>query len=328
MTLNTTGRACALAAILALSAGGARAQGGSTAVQTVDTMNQLWGRHAGLRANHAKGVVTEGTFTPTAEGRALSTAALFAGPPVPVTVRFSDATGLPTLPDGEDAANPHGMSLKFHLAAGDVDVVTNSLLIFPVATGEEFRDLLQAAAASPKDAPKPTKIEQFVAAHPSVAAATTGVGTPSSLARETYNGVNAFIFVDAAGKRQPFRFQFAPVAGTEHLNPPDTAKWPADYLMTELPERLAKGPVAFRMMAQLAGPDDPTKDATKAWPSDRRMVDLGMVTLTKAVANSTEVEKHLQYLPTRLTPGIEPSDDPLINARVQSYVISFGRRAQ
>jgi catalase len=306
--------------------GTAFAQGGSTAVQTVDIMNKLWGHHPGVRANHAKGIVTEGSFTPSAEGRALSMATLFAGPAVPVTVRFSNSTGLPALPDGEEAANPHGMSLKFHLSSGDVDVVTNSLHIFPVATGEEFRDLLQAAAESPKDAPKPTKVEQFVAAHPSVVAATAGVGTPSSFARETYNGVNAFIFVDAAGKRQPFRFQFVPVAGTEHVG--DSAKWPPDYLQTELSQRLGKAPVAFRMMAQLAEPGDVTKDATKAWPDDRRMVDLGTVTLTKADANSAEVEKGLRYLPSRLTPGIEVSDDPLISARVQSYVISFGRRAQ
>ena len=140
--------------------------------------------------------------------------------------------------------------------------------------------------------------------------------------------MNAFIFVDAAGKRQPFRFQFVPVAGPEHVSPAESAKWPADYLQTELPQRLGKAPVAFRVMAQLAAPGDDTKDATKAWPADRRMVDLGTVTLTKADANSAEVEKGLRYLPNRLTPGIEVSDDPLINARVQSYVISFGRRAQ
>jgi len=50
--------------LLALPSTCAWAQGGSTAVQTVDTMNTLWGRHPGMRANHAKGVVVEGSFIP------------------------------------------------------------------------------------------------------------------------------------------------------------------------------------------------------------------------------------------------------------------------
>ena len=79
-----------VAALLAAFATPALAQApaapASTAAQTVDVMNKLWGRHPGLRANHARGVVAEGSFTPTAEAAELSTASIFAGKPVPVTV--------------------------------------------------------------------------------------------------------------------------------------------------------------------------------------------------------------------------------------------------
>jgi catalase len=162
----TTAIAVGLACTLAT---GAWAQGTSTAVQTVDAMNKLWGKHPGMRANHAKGVVVEGSFKPSPAAKALSKANIFAGPVVPVTVRFSDSTGLPTLPDGSAGANPHGMAIKFHPAGGDpVDVVTNSLAFFPVATGEEFAELLQALAVSGPDAPKPTAAEKFIATHPAV----------------------------------------------------------------------------------------------------------------------------------------------------------------
>ena len=134
--------------------------------------------------------------------------------------------------------------------------------------------------------------------------------------------------MDAAGKRQPFRFRFVPVAGEEHIKPEDAAKLPPDYLLTELQQRLAKGPVAFRMMAQLARPGDQTNDPTQPWPADRELVDLGTITLAKAVPDQAAAQKALHYLPNRLTPGIEVSDDPLIDARVRAYVISFGRRAQ
>ncbi len=315
-------------ALLGLSAS-AWAQGGTTATQTVDVMNQLWGRHPGIRANHAKGVVVEGSFAPTPEAATLSKASLFRGEPVPVTVRFSDSTGLPTLPDGSNDANPHGMSMKFDLpGGGEMDVVTNSLAFFPVATGEEFRDLLVALAASGPDAAKPTKAEQFIGAHPSVLKSFASATTPTSFAREIYNGIDAFIFVDAAGKRQPFRFQFVPAAGAEHMAAADAAKQPSDFLIDELPQRLAKEPVAFRVMAQLASPGDQTKDPTQPWPADRRMADLGTITLTKAAADSKAAERTLHLLPNRLPAGIEVSDDPLITARVQSYVISFGRRTQ
>jgi catalase len=314
-------------ALLALATPLAGASAQSTATQTIDTMNKLWGSHPGMRANHAKGVVVEGSFAPTPDAASLSKASIFAGPSVPVTVRFSDSTGLPALPDGGDAANPHGMSIKFHKADGGVvDVVTNSLAFFPVATGEEFLELLQDLAASGPDAPKPTKVEQFIAAHPAVPKAFGSVATPSSFARETYNGVDAFVFVNAAGTRQPFRFQIVPVAGVEHLSKDDAAKMPPDFLVDELPRRLATAPVAFRLMAQLANPGDQTKDPSQPWPADRRMVDMGTITLTKAVADNAKAQHDLRYLPNDLEPGIEVSDDPLIDARVRAYVISFGRR--
>ncbi|MGI4943088.1 MAG: catalase family peroxidase [Janthinobacterium lividum] len=324
--------AVVLAAALAVGAPAlaqAPAAPASTAVQTIDVMNKLWGRHPGLRANHAEGVVVEGSFSPTPEAAGLSSAAIFAGKPVPVTVRFSDATGLPDLADGADAANPHGMAIRFRPeGATYVDVVLNSLPYFPVATGEEFAQLLQAASESGPDAPHPTKIEQFIATHPAAAKAGAGVRTPTSFARESYNGVDAFIFVNGKGERQPFRFQFQPVAGGEYLDKDAAAKRAPDFLRAELPERLKAGKAEFRVMAQLANPGDQTKDPTQPWPTDRRMVNLGTLTLTGAVADQAEAQKALRFLPNHLQPGIEVSDDPLIDARVRSYVISFGRRSQ
>jgi catalase len=326
------GGTVAMAAALILSCvrvPAAFADDSSVAEQTVDAMNKLWGQHAGMRANHAKGVVVEGSFTPTKEAAALSKAVLFKGGTIPVTVRFSDSTGLPDLPDGSAGANPHGMSVKFHLPDGnEVDIVENSLKFFPVATGEEFRDLLRAIAESGPNAAKPTKLDTFVGSHPAVPGAFGSVATPVSFARETYNGVDAFVFIDAAGKRQPFRFEVVPFEGVEHLSPADAEKRKPDFLMEELPTRLAAGSVKFHLMAQLAEPGDQTKDPSKPWPDDRKLADLGTITLTKAVADSATAQKALLFLPGNLTDGIEPSDDPLIDARNQAYAVSFGRRSQ
>jgi catalase len=329
MALTGIGRAAVLgAALLWLSPAPARAADEvPLPEQIVDIMNQLWGRHAGFRANHAKGLVAEGRFTPSGAGAALSTASLLQGAATPVTVRFSDATGLPAIPDGAGDANPHGLSLKFHLADGsEMDIVANSLKLFPVATGEAFRDLLQAVLDSGPGVARPTPVERFVAAHPAVPRALASVATPVSLARETYNGINAFVFVDGTGKRQPFRFRIAPVLGNAHLAPADAARQPVDFLMDEMGERLAREPVAFRLLAQIAEPGDPTDDPTRPWPEDRELVDLGGIDVTGLA--DAETDRTLLFLPSNVPGGIEPSDDPLIELRSEAYPISFARRSE
>jgi catalase len=294
--------------------------------QLVDALNKVFGVHPGFRANHAKGIVAEGNFKASPEAAGLSRAALFNGSPIPVTVRFSDATGIPNIPDGSANANPHGMAIKFHLPNGaDTDMVINSLKFFPVATGEDFRDLLLALAESPPNAPKPTKFEQFAASHPSVPAAFATVSTPDSFADEEYYSIDAFVFVNATGARQAVRYQMIPER-VVHLAAADAATQPPNFLMDELPERLKHGPVTFHLRAQLATAGDSTKDPTIAWPNDRKSVELGVLTIDKVIADSAEAEKKLLFLPGALTEGIEKSDDPLIDIRDGAYALSFSRR--
>src|SRR6266481_4362780 len=156
-------------------------------VEIVDALNKRYGVHPGFRANHAKGIVVEGSFTPTPEAAALSRSPLFAGAELPVTVRFSDSGGTPDLHDAAPAANPHGMAIKFHLPNGvDSDIVVNSFKFFPVATPEDFRDLQLAVAASPPGAPRSSQLEAFLKSHPSVEKAIATLGTPASFAEEEY----------------------------------------------------------------------------------------------------------------------------------------------
>src|SRR4051812_24361337 len=123
--------------------------------EIVDALYKRYGVHPGFRSNHAKGIVMEGKFDPTPQAAELSRSPILAGATIPVTVRFSDAGGMPDLHDASPAARPYGMSIKFHLPGGvDSDIVTNSLKIFTVATPEDFRDLQLAAATSPPGAPK------------------------------------------------------------------------------------------------------------------------------------------------------------------------------
>ena len=84
--------------------------------------------------------------------------------------------------------------------------------------------------------------------------------------------------------------------------------------------------MTFHLAVQLAGPSDSTKDPTQPWPDDRKVVDLGTLTIEKSVVDNIEAEKSLLFLPGQLTDGIEPSDDPLIDVRDRTYPVSFSER--
>jgi catalase len=296
--------------------------------QIVDLANKLNGPHPGFRAFHAKGIVVEGSYKASPEAGRLSRATLFNGDTIPVTVRFSDGSGMPNVADGSPTANPHGMAIKYHLPSGeDTDMVTNSLKFFPVGTADDFRDLLLAIIASPPDAPKPTKLEQFFANHPNAPKALGSAATPDSYADEEYHGINAFIFVNKAGQRQAVRYLVVPER-LVHLTAEDSAKQSPDFLSDDLTKRIAQRPVVFHLKAQLAASGDQTKDASEPWPDDRKVVELGVLTLSKLVPDSSAAEKKLLFVPAALTDGIELSDDPLPTARTAAYAESFARRSQ
>jgi len=136
-----------IAFMLVAALGPLQAQDTTVETQLVDAMNKLYGVHPGFRANHAKGVVVTGSFKAAPQAARLSKAVLFAGGTIPVTVRFSDATGVPDIPDGSGLANPHGMAIKFQLPDGsETDMVLNSIKFFPVSNGADFRDMPLATA--------------------------------------------------------------------------------------------------------------------------------------------------------------------------------------
>jgi catalase len=314
------------ALILAAGLGPVAAQDAALETQIVDAMNKVYGVHPGFRANHAKGIVAEGTFMATPDATRLSKAVIFNGSPILVTVRFSDSTGIPNLPDGSALANPHGMAIKFHVPdGGETDMVINSLKFFPVSSGADFRDMLLAVAESPPGAPKPTKLEQFAASHPNMPRALATVQTPDSFADEEYYGVNAFILVNDKGERHAVRYVMAPEK-LVHLTAEEAAKTAPDFLINELPARVARGPVTFHLKSQLASPGDSTKDASIPWPKSNEVVELGVLTIDKSVPDSLEAQKKLLFLPGQLIEGIEPSDDPLIGVRDGAYAVSFSRR--
>jgi catalase len=267
-----------------------------------------------------------GTFRPTAAAAALTTAPHMVRESTPVTVRFSNATGIPTMPDGSPDANPRGMAIRFHLGERvHTDIVAHSTNAFPTRDGAEFLEFLKAVAASGTDVPSPKPIEVFLGEHPAALAFVVAPKPfPSSLARQSYFGVTAFVFNDAGGKSTAVRYRIVPEQGEHFVD--DDASLSPNYHFDEIAERVGKGPVRFKLVVQVAGPNDVTDDATIHWPDNRELVDLGMIELTALVPDTLAQQQHIIFDPIPRVEGIEPSADPLLELRAAVYLISGRRR--
>jgi catalase len=320
----------ALSALMAAGVIRAGAEDDPLGVRLVNQMNALYGAHPGVRANHAKGAVFEGLFTPAQGADALTSAVFLRGAPTPLVIRFSNSGGVPDAPDTDPSTGGvRGMAIKFRLSDGsEADMVCISANGFPVATGEDFLALLQAVGASGPDAAKPTPVEKFLSTHPAALAfVTTPRPVAVSYGTQPFFGVNAFKFTNAQGTSKFGRYRIVPQSGPAFVSDEEAAKRPPNALADNLRASLQQAPVKFRLLVQLAAADDSTTDATKVWPDSRPTVELGEIAVIKAL-DTQKVENDLLFLPTNLTSGIDPSDDPIINTRTEAYAESFGRRTK
>jgi catalase len=89
---------------------------------------------------------------------------------------------------------------------------------------------------------------------------------------------------------------------------------------------LKSASVRFRLVVQLAAGGDPITDASQTWPDARPLVELGTVEVRRIAENSDALQRAMIFDPMRLVDGIEPSDDPILQARPGAYSVSDRRR--
>jgi catalase len=297
--------------------------------QIVDVQRAIAGPHPGFRPVHAKGIVCSGTFVATPEAKGVCRAAHLQGPSIPVTVRFSNADGNPGVHDG--APNVRAMAVKFLLPGGGrTDVMANSVEGFLVRTAEEFLTFLRANLPDPATGkPDPNAVPRFLESHPN---GTAFIGrlmqrpVPASFAQAGYHANHAYRFTAADGSSRFGRYHWIPAAGEAFLKPEEAGQRDANFLTAELKSRLANGPVAFDLTLQIAQAGDPTNDGSALWPADRPVVKLGRMQISAISPTSAADERKLIFDPTRLTDGIELTDDPLPAARSAAYSVSYERR--
>ena len=288
----------------------------------------LFGAHPGFRPVHAKGAMLNGSFTPSPDAAKLSKALHFNRPSTPVTVRFSNSTGIPVIPDNDPNADPRGCAVRFHLAERvHTDIVAHSANGFPSRTGQDFLDFLTAISITDLTHFPGSPLEKYLGTHPAALAFVQMPKPPaSSFARESYFGLAAMRFVSNEGVSRYGRYRILPEAGNEHLDAAAAAAKGPNYLFEELEQRIAKEPVKFRVVVQLAEDGDTTDDVTVQWPDSRQLLELGTLSFTDPVLDDAHEQKQIIFDPIPRVDGIEPSGDPLLELRAAVYLLSGRRR--
>lgn len=291
-----------------------------------------FGPHPGYRPAHAKGQILTGIFKPTAEAKALSKAPHFQNESTPISVRFSNSTGLPQIPDFSGDSRPNGMAVRFNLPSVNgrrkhTDIVGHSVPHFPVPDGQGFIDLLKAIGETKPDSPHPTPIEQFLGANPAALRFVTAPKPPSkSLANLNFYYLNAYKFIAPDGKETYVRYQvLSDLEPDSYTDEEAQAKGP-DYLFDEIRERVKTQPIKYKYYAQVAEEGDQTDNITVEWPKDRKLVELGSITLDAVHEDSENKAKVDIYDPIPRVDGIEPSADPILEFRAALYLISGRER--
>ena len=294
-----------------------------TSEKLVEAFAPPGGPALGHRRNHAKGICFTGVFESNGNGSALSQAQVFARGQYPALGRFNLGTANA---DAADATvRVRGMGLQISTPDGqEWRTAMINAPVFTVSTPRAFYELLLAAGS--KD---PNAMKAFAAANPEFAGfaawAQKGAWT-GSYAEERFNGLNAFVFVDNAGAKQAVRWSLLPAAQPVPVSPEDLAKRGPNFLEQEITERVGSAPQRWTMVVTVANPGDPTADPTKAWPEDRRTVEVGTLIVQKIEAEADGPCRDINFDPTVLPTGIRVSDDPFPAARSAAYAKSYDLR--
>ena len=122
------------------------------------------------------------------------------------------------------------------------------------------------------------------------------------------------------------RWSLLPAAQPVPVSPEDLARRRADFLEQEITERVRGGPQHWTMIVTVANPGDPTADPSKAWPEDRRTVEVGALTVQQIQPERDGPCRDINFDPTVLPSGMRTSDDPFPAARSAAYAKSYDLR--
>ena len=294
--------------------------------EAIDVINARFGSHPRRRALHAKGTWCTGTFTATPAAASLTKAAHFQGDAMPVLARLSNGSGDPNAPDY--GTEVRGLAVSFELPDGSrTDLVASSLPRFVSRTADDFIGLIHAGAGKAAAWRLPLFILSHSKMRNSLALNVPALKPPPSYGTVDFFTVHAFRWVAADGSSRHTRCQWVSEQPAPRLSGSDAKKLGRDYLVDDLTRALTGGvALRWRLEAQIAAEGDDVNDPSSRWPGSRERVTVGTLQLT-ALAPDPEADGAIVVMdPTRITDGIDLTDDPVLRFRAQAYSASVERR--
>ncbi len=292
------------------------------------------------RVVHARGAAAHGTFTAYGNaGAATKAGFLQRGWETPVFVRFSTVLG--SRGSADTVRDVRGFAVKFYTDEGNFDLVGNNMPVFFIQDGIKFPDIIHAGKPHPdREIPQAQSAHDtfwdFVSLHTEathhVMWAMSDRGIPRSYRTMEGFGVHTFRLVNGKGETCLVKFHWKPVAGIHSLvweEAQIAAGADPDFHRRDMADGIDAGaPFEYELGVQIM-PDSVDQtfegidllDPTKIVPEELCEVQLiGKLTLDRNPTNYFAETEQVAFHTGNLVPGIEVTDDPLMQARLFSYL--------
>jgi catalase len=293
------------------------------------------------RVVHARGTGAHGIFEAYGNATSLTRARFLTDTrrKTPVFVRFSTVIG--SRGSADTVRDTRGFAVKFYTDEGVVDLVGNNIPVFFIQDAIKFPDVIHAAKWQPD-----TEIPQAQTAHDTfwdfvslhteathhVMWAMSDRAIPRSYRTMEGFGVHTFRLVNADGETCLVKFHWKPLAGVHSLvweEAQIAAGVDPDFHRRDLVEAIAAGAFPEYELGVQVMPDDGTDsfegidllDPTKIVPEELCPVQrIGKLTLNRNTTNFFAETEQVAFHLGHLVPGIEPTNDPLLQGRLFSYL--------
>ena len=287
------------------------------------------------RVVHARGAGAYGVFKATAELTDITRAAPFqvTNAETPVFVRFSSVVHSKHSP--ESLRDPRGFAVKFYTEQGNWDLVGNNFPTFFIRDAIKFPDMVHAFKPNPQtNIQEASRVFDFFSHIPEATRTLTllysPLGIPRSYREMDGSGVHAFKFTNAECQQTYVKFTWKSRQGNIGLSPEQASVIQANnfnHLTGDLYENINKGNypvwdlyIQTMKPSQVNDYDFNPMDTTKIWPEElipSRKV--GELTLDKVPDNYFQSTEQAAFSPSNMIPGIEPSEDRMLQGRLFSY---------
>jgi catalase len=292
------------------------------------------------RVVHARGAAAHGFFECTHPMTDITRAALFSekGKKTPVFLRFSTVAG--SRGSADTPRDVRGFAVKFYTDEGVWDMVGNNIPIFFIQDAIKFPDLIHAVKPEPdREIPQAASAHDtfydFASLTPEVTAMLMWVmsdrALPRSLSMMEGFGIHTWRWVNAAGKSVFVKYHFKPKKGVHSLVWDESQKIAgkdADFHRRDLWESIETGDYPeWEFGVQIIKEEDEHKfdfdilDATKIIPEELVPVTpVGRLVLNRNPDNYFAETEQVAFSPGHIVPGIDFSNDPLLQGRLFSYL--------